>query len=238
VLLEGEVIMEASATETKPPYGGFRAFWRFIEQLGEYPHLPQVLDRSVMGNRGGTARSELYTALRFFDLIDDEKKPTAALQTLVGDPSTARLRQLLETKYQPVIALNLHSATPRQLDEALSAMGVGGGTVSKARAFFLTAAEEAGIEFGRLLKTSRAPSSGPRRRTGRKKPAAEPERPPSPPKPDRPPVISALVEKLPSADDGWSETEARQWLSLVAPAIAYDYGLDLTKLVSDIKAGP
>ena len=143
----------------KPSYGGFGTFWNFIVQLGEHGSLPQVLDRSVMGSRGGTARSELYMALRFFGLMDEEKKPTPALHELTADVSPVRLRALVERAYAPLIALDLSTATPTQVGDALAKMGSTPSTVAKARTFFLHAAEQAGIEVGKTLKTARAPST-------------------------------------------------------------------------------
>src|SRR5882762_7005792 len=104
--------MSAQATETpKPSYGAFRTFWNFIEQLRESGPLPQLLDRSQMGNRGGSARSELYMALRFFGLIDEQKAPTPALKELVEDhPGTGKLRALIEDRYASVIGLELSTA--------------------------------------------------------------------------------------------------------------------------------
>jgi hypothetical protein len=212
----------------KAPYGGFGTFWNFVGQLGEHGSLPQVLDRSVMGNRGGSARSELYMALRFFGLMDEDKKPTNQLHALAADPTATQLKALVEQAYAPVVALGLGTATPTQVGEALVKMGTSPSTVARSRTFFLHAAEHAGIEIGKTLKTTRAPSTGPRRKARNKKPDAL-----TPPAEDQPasklpPLIGALVAKLPQGD--WNEPEAKQWLALVAPAIAYDYGLDADKL--------
>lgn len=216
--------------DSKPPYGGFGTFWNFIAQLSEGGDLPQVLDRSVMGNRGGSARSDLYTALRFLGLIDDEKRPTDALRDLAAEPTKDKLRALIEQRYAPVIGLGLGTATPTQVGEALTNMGATPSTVARSRTFFLNASEEAGIEIGKTLKTARAPSTAGRRRPRAKKVQTDDE--PAPPsRPILPPLIGALVAKLPPEEDGWDEAEAKQWLSLVAPSIAYDYKLDLSKLI-------
>jgi hypothetical protein len=232
-----------TATETKPPYGGFRTFWNFIGQLHDDLPLPQILDRSVMGQRGGSARSELYMALRFFGLIDGEKQPTEKLRQLTADPTKEKLGILVKTRYEPIIGLNLVTATPRQVDEALMQMGATPAIVARSRTFFLNAAEEAGIEVGKLLKTARAPTTTPRRRTRPKRVA---------PTGDQngsengggtgtggavvgtlPPLIGALVAKLPPESEGWNEADAKQWLALAAPAIAYDYKLDASKLTPE-----
>lgn len=232
--------MEATANNSgaaqngaTPPYGPFRTFWNFIGHLHDhYQPLPQLLDRSVMASRGGTARSELYTALRFFQLINEDKSPTDALKELTADPTADKLRTLVEQHYAPVIEVGLGTATPKQVDDVLSAMGSAPGTVSKARIFFIGAANEVGIELGRALKTSRGPAAGAprRRRTTKARGGANNGGGDETPLPKIPPVVGALIQKLPPEDAGWSEAEASQWLSLVAPAIAYDYNLDLSKL--------
>ncbi|MGH3427052.1 MAG: hypothetical protein ACRDQZ_05720, partial [Mycobacteriales bacterium] len=112
-------------------------------------------------NRSGASRSQLVVALRFFELIDDEKRPTDALKELVLSPDPNSLRKLLERHYADVIALDLKTAAGSQLDNALRELGSGqGATLRRARTFFLVAADEAGIEVGRALK--KAPATAPR----------------------------------------------------------------------------
>ncbi|MBS1881783.1 MAG: hypothetical protein JSS97_02370 [Actinobacteria bacterium] len=200
--------MEAStATETnRPPWGGFQTFWNFIKQLHEDRPVPQILDRAVMAGRGGSTRTELYAALRFLDLMDADKKPTQALLDLVENPTPANLRPLIEEHYGPVIALDLTTATPNQVQDRLSEMGATPSIVPRTRTFFLKAAEEVGIEIGKTLQT--APSPPTRRKATRKsrKTAAEdiPEMPPTPPADPLQslhPAIITLVKSLPEFAD-------------------------------------
>jgi hypothetical protein len=220
--------MDVQATEApKPPYGAFRTFWNFIEQLSENGPLPQLLDRSQMGNRGGSARSELYMALRFFDLIDKRKAPTDALRELVADyPEKTKLRSVVETSYATVIALDLSTATPKQVDERLVEKGSMPSTVQRARLFFLNACESAGIDVGNPLKN--APRSTPRRKA--RKPPAKTETPvveaPTSPAGKLPMLVQGLVEKLPADGESWSAAEAKQWLEIARPAFAYAYSFD------------
>jgi hypothetical protein len=225
--------MDVKATESpKPPYGPFRTFWNFIEQLRENGPLPQLLDRSQMGKRGGSARSELYMALRFFGLIDDRKAPTQALQELVDDhPDTKKLRSLVEDRYGQVIALNLTTATPKQVDEKLTDMGAMPSTVQRSRLFFLNALETVGIDIGNPLKN--APRSAPRKRTARKpkKAAEQAETPATPATPDRslPTIVEGLVERLPANGEDWNAKDAEEWLALARPALAFSYGFNYEK---------
>ena len=222
--------MDVQATEApKPPYGAFRTFWNFIEQLSENGPLPQLLDRSQMGNRGGSARSELYMALRFFGLIDERKAPTEALRELVAYyPEKAKLREAVEASYAAVIALDLTTATPKQVDEQLMEKGSMPSTVQRARLFFLNACESAGIDIGLPLKN--APRSTPRRKA--RKPSAKAkaetpaETPPVSTRSKLPLLVEGLVEKLPGDGESWSAAEAEQWLEIARPAFAYAYTFD------------
>ncbi len=221
--------MEASATEThRPPWGGFQTFWNFIQQLHENRPVPQVLDRAVMAGRGGSARTELYVALRFFGLMDAEKTPTPALLELVEDPTPEKFRGLVESQYREVIALNLATATPTQVGDRLAEIGSTPSTVVRARTFFLKACEHVGIEIGKTLQT--APSPPPRKKTPRKarKGNAQPE-PPTPPARSLPTIVEGLIERLPANGEEWNAEDAEEWLALARPALAFSYGFNFEK---------
>jgi hypothetical protein len=204
---------------TTPPYISFRTFWNFIEELHEHLPLPQVIDSSVLGsNRSGAARSQLLIALRFFGLIDDDKRPTARLQELVESPDQAKLRAMLEKYYAPVIAIDLETAAGSQFDEALRDLGAGqGSTLRKARTFFLNAADEAGIEVGRTLKQAPGPPRTTRPRARRKRRAPQPieaEFTPSPsPRTGQHPLIQGLLMQLPDSGS-WTATDRKRWLDV------------------------
>jgi hypothetical protein len=215
--------METSATESRPPWGGFQTFWNLIQQMHEHRPVPQVLDRAVMGNRGGSARTELYVALRFFGLMDDEKKPTPLLLELVEEPTPEKFRGIVESRYKQLIDLNLTTATPSQVGDCLAEIGSPPSTVGRARTFFLKAAELVGIEVGKTLQT--APSSPPRKRNSRKARKSAQDEPPAPPAPTRklPTVIEGLVERLPADGEAWNFEDAEEWLALARPALAFSY---------------
>lgn len=222
--------METSATETlRPPWGGFQSFWNFIQQLHEHRPVPQVLDRAVMAGRGGSARTELYVALRFFGLMDGEKKPTQALLELVDDPTPEKFRGIVESRYEQVIALNLTTATPSQVGDRLAEIGSTPSTITRARTFFLKAAELVGIEVGKTLQTS--PSQPPRKRTARKTRKSAQQEPPPPPAPTRtlPTIVEGLVERLPAKGETWNHEDAEEWLALARPALAFSYSFTYEK---------
>jgi len=198
---------------SKPPYGAFPAFLNFIQELNEHP-LPQVIDRSVMGSRNGTSRSEIMSALRFFRLVDDDRRPTQAMRELVGDPSKERIAEMVKIAYAPVIDLDLMTATRGQLDEALLAMGAGG-MLAKARAFFLIAATQSGIPLGRVLQTATRPGAPRKRRMKVEAPVA----PAPPPAPTRHPFIEGLLTELPPAGGSWKAAKRQLWIEMAERTI-------------------
>lgn len=218
-------------TNTPPPYLSFRTFWNFIEELHEHLPLPQVIDSSVLGsNRSGAARSQLLIALRFFDLIDEDKRPTANLKALVESPDQGKLRALLENHYAPVIAIDLKTAAGSQFDEALRDLGAGqGSTFRKARTFFLNAADEAGIEVGRTLKQAPAPPRTSKPRTRRKPQRSQPaevEFSPSPsPRSGSHPLIQGLLMQLPE-DGGWTAVDRQRWLDVAGGVLDMLYEIE------------
>jgi hypothetical protein len=212
----------------KPPYGAYKAFWSFILALSEHP-LPQYIEDSAMGNRSGTSKSELYAALRFFELIDSERCPTAKLRSLCENPTTDKMRDLIQLHYRPVLDLRLETATPSQVDVALQSMGTTKGTIPKARAFFIHGAQDVDIPLGRSLVSGRPPAATRRRRGvrsvrggGREEISPRMRVMPAREKALHP-LIEGLIEDLPSEGNTWEASRASQWLDLARPALAYVY---------------
>ncbi|MEY2476589.1 MAG: hypothetical protein QOG87_1904 [Actinomycetota bacterium] len=153
--------MAETPSRPTPPYGGFSAFWSFIEELHQRGPAPQAFEPSVFGGRSNAARYETLVALKFFGLMDKERRPTPAGRSLIEHPDEGTLHVLLKEHYADVIALGLDTATPEQLNEVLASMGAKeGSTQRKARTFFLHAAQKAGLSIGTHLKAS-PPSSRP-----------------------------------------------------------------------------
>lgn len=156
---------ETNGTSTSngptPPYGSFTTLWNFITELSERGPAPQVLSNELFANRSGASRYEMLVAFRFLGLMHEDRRPTEEGRALIENPSTDRLRTIIERAYPAVIALGLGTATTSQLNEVLRQMGVKeASTLRKARTFFLLAAEKAGIPIGNHL-TARAPAGKP-----------------------------------------------------------------------------
>ncbi len=165
-----------------PPYVPYRTFQTFLEFLQE--GIPARIDRSVWGSRfSGSSGTQLMTALKVLQLVDAEGHPQPVLEELVfaeGERRRALLRGLLEDYYEPVFRLDLARATRNQFHEAFRSFGAREGVLTKCEAFFIRAAQDAGIQLSQYILAGR--HQGRRKQTanrsssrGRTAAAAQPE---------------------------------------------------------------
>lgn len=152
--------------ELAPPYLAFTTFQAAIDNLRTHG-LPDPIDRTTWDSRSGSDQVQIFGALRFLGLLGDGNHPTDTLRGLVdASPNTPAEKGLVKTlvlnRYTKVFdRLDLKTATPGQLEEAIGSYGIGGRTKERAVRFFLKAANHAGIELSsRLTKNLRSrPSS-------------------------------------------------------------------------------
>jgi len=162
-----------------PPYLGFGTLQNFLDSLKQ--GIPSRIDRSLMHSLGGTVQKQLLHALRYLGFIDEWGIPQPTLKKLVTAEGTEREQiwnDILQTAYpflygDAARGFDLTTATPRQLTEKFQATGVQGDSIRKAEAFFLRAAEEAGMTISphipsRTYKPSRALGQLARTRNGQK----------------------------------------------------------------------
>lgn len=146
------------------PYLPFSTFISGIEAL--QAGVPEVLDKSMWRSLSGTAQNQIMGALRYFEFIDDERRVQPALKALVHDKENrkAHIRELLERFYPELVSLGRNTGTMPQLNTTMERYGVRGGTVPKAVAFFLKAAEYAELSRSPHWKdvTRKRNGSGPR----------------------------------------------------------------------------
>lgn len=173
---EDETASAQTGTDgTTPPYMSFTGFLAVLDKMIEHGP-PDQIDRDFFGNASGSRVAQTMSALRFFGLVDDKKKPTSALGELVP-PNTRRerMRKLIETHYPDAVALGSSKATQAQLDKVFAARGLrASGTLRKAVTFYLQAAEFTGIPVSPYFSKSRPStgSGGVRRGNGTPKKAA------------------------------------------------------------------
>lgn len=159
---------QTKAKTAPAPYLPFLTFQGAIESLEQ--GVPKKLDRTIWRTQSGILQTQILMAFRFFDLVDDEDRPTQLLHDLVaskGDDRSALFIILLSTAYADLLAHDLTKMTPKMLDDAMEQYNVTGETKRKAVTFFLKAAKFAGILMHPLL-SSQVRNTGPRKRRAKR----------------------------------------------------------------------
>jgi len=154
-----------------PPYIAYKTFQTLLGDLKAHG-LPPQIDRSVLTRFSGGVQGHVMIALRVMKLVDEKNVPTPKLATLVDahetDGYSAAIRTLVEETYPYVLSIDLASATPSMFTKSFSeATGAGEESLRKCRAFFLSAARDAGIAIGSRIEKAKFPRS---RSTNGKKP--------------------------------------------------------------------
>lgn len=171
--------MAAKTEERKlvPPYLSYKTFMNFINGFAETT-IPMRIDRDLLGNLSGAAQGHLMATLKYLELIDPEGRPDDRLGALARSEGDERKRLLLDIlkKSYPFLFTNdfdVQRATSRLMNEKFTEAGASGDTVRKSIAFFLTAAEAAGITISPHIKRGGSISGG--NNTRRRRPASNPQ---------------------------------------------------------------
>ncbi len=206
-------VLPEKTDKLSPPYLPYKTIRNFFDSLRV--GIPGKIDRSVLKNLSGSAQSMLIGALRYFELISQDGKPTHALEQLVqvdGADRQKLLQELLKHHYPFIFddGINLQNATPKMLQEAFINAGVSGDTTRKAMAFFLSAAKDSGMTLSAYLKVRQVgrPAGFRRRTSGARltqgtegQQEGEPSAQPGTvrfnlPLPNKPPIIISVAEDL------------------------------------------
>lgn len=168
-------------TDKANAYLSWITFKNAVDGFGQ--GLPNRVDRSVFPGLAGGVQYQLIAALRFFRLIEDDGRPTAALRALAVADEAERKKQLgalFRERYPVLFALDLTKTTPAELDEKMTeATGLTGTTRTKAVRFFLAGLRYLEIPVSPLLakkQPTNGGGGGPRKHRPRNKaskPAAE-----------------------------------------------------------------
>lgn len=132
-----------------PPYIAFKTFLGFIQKLKETT-VPERIDASVVRNYSGSVARQLFTALKYLSMTDENGKVTEKLTQLVDAHGSENWKMLLgnsiKESYFPIIGdLNLEKATRNQLEEKFRDWGADGDVLQKCMAFYISAVTEAGM---------------------------------------------------------------------------------------------
>lgn len=216
-------------TSAVPPYVPYRTFQTFLEFLLD-EGIPERIDKTVWGPRfSGSSGTQLMTALKVLRLVDPEGHPSEELDVLVhaeGEDRRVLLRRILERFYVPVFELDLARASKGQFHEAFRSFGTKEGVLTKCEAFFIRAAQAAGIELSKRITAGRHGSSKARASATPQRQRAASVTPQVAEKPAAPvvaeTVVSAGSEKLeladrilakyPDFDPSWDPAVQAKWL--------------------------
>jgi hypothetical protein len=148
----------AEETKIQVPYVPYQTFNSAIEQMEHT--LPPKLDKTMWPSYSGAIQTQLWSALRFFNLVNADGTPTETLAELVRDKPNRKgnLQSLLRTYYPSLMALDLSKATLGHFNGAMKEFGLSPETQKKASSFFLQAAKASGMELSKfILSNTRTP---------------------------------------------------------------------------------
>jgi len=174
----------------KPAYVSYKSLTTYLDGIRELGHAPDVIDRGTMKNFSGATQNELLPALKFLGLADDKSAPTAVLTEYALADDEARkpiLAVILREAYSFMFkhpTFNIERATENQIADLFRDQGLNGSTNSRAIAFFLAAAKEAGIKVSPYVKAPTIVRNGPAKSRKAKPAAAQTPAPAADPNPD------------------------------------------------------
>lgn len=154
-----------TTAQATPPYLSFHTFKAMTHSLAPAgSSLPTKLDRTMI--RGSNSmKAQFWSALRFFDFIDANDKPSKSLVALVSaddEAWIAAMRDLLPKKF-PAQLVELKAGT---LGSFKASFGdIGGAVVTGAMRFLVAAAKEIGHPQSAHIKeipSDRKPSKKPK----------------------------------------------------------------------------
>ena len=147
---------QRAVSTTLPPYLPFKTFQSAVQNLRAHGLPGGKLDKTTWHSRSSIDQASILGAFKFLGLVDESEHVQPILEKLVNVPENsdeekAVLSELLRTAYLRAFEINLKTATPKQLDEAIASLGVTGATRDRAVRFFLKAANYCGFELSSRL---------------------------------------------------------------------------------------
>lgn len=153
---------ESTTDEFKPPYVSWATFTNFLADKVDHETLPTQIDKSFLDSYSGSNQAMILNALKLFEMIDDDGTVRPSLRQAGGDEDFRRehVGKILRKRYSALIQLGEQNATAQKLHDWFAAFGYKGSTLGKAEAFYLSAAEYAGVPISPNFKVKAARSSG------------------------------------------------------------------------------
>lgn len=144
-----------------PAYLPFSTFRSAVQSLRAHG-LPPKIDKTAWDSRSGADQTLIIGAFKFLKLIDDSDNTLPTLRSLVDSTENTLeekqvLKSMLLASYDTLFKLDLKTATPFQIVEAIGSYGgVKGSARVRAVRFFLKASNHCGIPLSsRLTKKLR-----------------------------------------------------------------------------------
>jgi hypothetical protein len=148
-----------------PVYLPFATFRSAVQGLRSHG-LPDRIEKTAWNSRSGADQTQILSAFRFLGFISSlDESPTDRLKKLVDaqedtDEERQILAELLQAKYARVFDINLKTATPGALADAIGSYGTMGATKKRAVRFFIKAATHARIPLSTRLTINLRERSG------------------------------------------------------------------------------
>ena len=210
---------EKPGTTTTPVYVPYATFISALDAL-KRDGIPGTgkIDKSLWDSQSGAIQGQLLIAFRFLGLIDEHNRVLAALPPLVtASPEDRKpiLKKIIESKYSKLLALDLNTITPGQLDEALRGYNIGGSTLIRAARFFVKACQETGIAISKRVsekvRTAPTPSAQRKRRSGNGTKQQNDADSANTQVVSKSAWEHKLLEKFPAFDPSWPDSLKTQW---------------------------
>jgi hypothetical protein len=145
-----------SEKKVSAPYLPWPTFVTALDHIKAIGGVPNEINNSVFPSLNHQAKSQVLSAFKFLDLIDENGKPkgdTLNRLALQVEERKTVMRSIIEKQYPDIVALDFQKITPTELDNALgsSRYNISGDTKKKAKTFLIKAAQFSGFTVSTLL---------------------------------------------------------------------------------------
>jgi hypothetical protein len=170
---------EEATRRQLPPYVSFKTFLGFIRKTKE-TIVPEKIDSDVLRAYPGSTARQLKSALRFFDLMDENDKPTVRLGALSAaldtDSWAPTFHDTVTRAYEPIVGdLPIQRTTRVQIEGRFREYQAAEREVlDRVVAFYVAALVSAGAKVSPLILERAKPRQNGKPRPRRQQPDQDP----------------------------------------------------------------
>lgn len=144
-----------------PPQLAYATFKNQIRQLANEHGVPAIIDNTLFDKMSGTARNQLFQALRYFSLIDKASEPSSELEALASagddDEWKSHMKPLLQKYYAKPLEVVAGNGTYSQLRAAFG--DIPASALYTGAKFFFQAAKDVGISIPKhIVNANKSPT--------------------------------------------------------------------------------